>query len=326
MAKIGITTTIPVEIIYASGHIPVDLNNIFITSSYPGRVIDSAEFRGFPRTLCSWVKGIYGILQKETDIETIIAVIEGDCSNTLALAEILRAEGRKILTFSYPYNKDKDYLKHEMENVMKQLGTNWADVLKWKKRLDSIRNKVAQIDLLTWTEGTVSGAENHIFLISTSDFNGDPDRYESAVDEFINKLKYRHSLNKSITKLGLVGVPPIFGNFFEFIERNNAAILFNEVVRQFSMPDLKDDILDQYVAYTYPYGIEGRIKDIEDEIKKRRICGLIHYSQTFCHHQIEHILLKEKIDIPILFLEGDRPGNIDERTKIRIESFLEMLR
>ena len=31
MARIGITTTVPVEIIIAAGHTPVDLNNLFIT-------------------------------------------------------------------------------------------------------------------------------------------------------------------------------------------------------------------------------------------------------------------------------------------------------
>ena len=31
MGKIGLTTTVPVEVIFAAGDTPVDLNNIFIT-------------------------------------------------------------------------------------------------------------------------------------------------------------------------------------------------------------------------------------------------------------------------------------------------------
>ncbi|GAI09778.1 unnamed protein product, partial [marine sediment metagenome] len=31
MKKIGITTTVPVEILLAAGYQPVDLNNVFIT-------------------------------------------------------------------------------------------------------------------------------------------------------------------------------------------------------------------------------------------------------------------------------------------------------
>ena len=30
MGRIGITTTVPSEVIFAAGHTPVDLNNIFI--------------------------------------------------------------------------------------------------------------------------------------------------------------------------------------------------------------------------------------------------------------------------------------------------------
>ena len=33
MARIGMTTTVPVEIVLAGGHVPVDLNNILITTS-----------------------------------------------------------------------------------------------------------------------------------------------------------------------------------------------------------------------------------------------------------------------------------------------------
>ena len=43
MRKIGITTTIPSEIIYSAGAVPVDLNNIFITSPIKGDFVYSAE-------------------------------------------------------------------------------------------------------------------------------------------------------------------------------------------------------------------------------------------------------------------------------------------
>ncbi|RLB69432.1 MAG: 2-hydroxyacyl-CoA dehydratase, partial [Deltaproteobacteria bacterium] len=33
--KIGITSTIPVEVVLAAGHTPCDLNNIFISASDP---------------------------------------------------------------------------------------------------------------------------------------------------------------------------------------------------------------------------------------------------------------------------------------------------
>ena len=57
--KIGFTSTVPMEVIFAAGHIPVDLNNIFITSDNAGDWVNKAELKGFPRNICSWIKGLY---------------------------------------------------------------------------------------------------------------------------------------------------------------------------------------------------------------------------------------------------------------------------
>ena len=60
MAKVGITTTVPIEVIYAAGHIPVDLNNAFVSREDNQRLVEEAELAGFPRNFCAWIKGIYG--------------------------------------------------------------------------------------------------------------------------------------------------------------------------------------------------------------------------------------------------------------------------
>ena len=70
----------------------------------------------------------------------------------------------------------------------------------------------------------------------------------------------------------------------------------------------------------------GVPQDIRKGIRERRLEGLIHYTQTFCFRQIYDIILRESISIPILTLEGDRPGVIDSRTAVRIETFIEMLK
>jgi benzoyl-CoA reductase/2-hydroxyglutaryl-CoA dehydratase subunit BcrC/BadD/HgdB len=110
------------------------------------------------------------------------------------------------------------------------------------------------------------------------------------------------------------------------VESLGGRIVFNEVQRQFSLPAGGTDPVDPYLAYTYPYGIEGRIRDIGQAIRERRIHGLIHYTQTFCHRQIHDILLRESLDVPVLTLEGDRPAPLDGRTLTRLETFLEMIK
>ena len=85
MEKVGITTSVPVEILISGGAIPVDLNNIFVTSPSIIKQVELAEIDGFPRSICAWIKGLYSSVLLNNDINKIIGVIEGDCSNTRGL-------------------------------------------------------------------------------------------------------------------------------------------------------------------------------------------------------------------------------------------------
>ena len=130
----------------------------------------------------------------------------------------------------------------------------------------------------------------------------------------------------SALTIGYVGVPPIFTDFYPYMESLGVTVAFNEVQRQFAMPFDTDDLVEQYALYTYPYDIFARIEDISREIDRRGLKGLIHYAQSFCFRQIQDLIIRRHIDIPILTLEGDSPARLDARTKVRIESFIEMLR
>lgn len=331
MARIGITTTVPVEIILAAGHIPVDLNNIFITSPEAGRFVEAAEEAGYPRNICGWIKGLYSVVANKDinagcgGIDKVIAVTQGDCSNTHALMETYELAGVETIPFAYPFDRDYDLLKLQMEKLMDALGTDWETVTSVKRQLDKLRLKVAEIDRLTWQENTVSGFHNHLYQVSCSDFNSDTASFEDDVDNFLTEAKDAAEY-ADVLRLGFIGVPPIFPDLYSYLETMGARVVYNEVQRQFAMPFATDDIVEQYRLYTYPYGVFGRIKDIETEIERRNLDGIIHYVQSFCFRQIEDIILREKLDIPILTIEGDKPGKIDARTRLRIESFLEMLR
>lgn len=321
---IGITATIPVEIIFAAGLRPVDLNNLFINSDQPKKLVSQAEAAGFSHSICSWIKGIYATVFNN-DIKEVIAVTGGDCSNTIALGELLARKGVKVTSFEYPFNRDRKALLDQMEKLRKSVSTTWSKIEAVKARLDRIREKLKRLDQLSYRKNIITGFENHTYLVSSSDFNGDPDEFEKNLDNFLIVAKNREPAKHEI-RLGYLGVPPIFSQFYEYIESLNARVVFNEVQRQFSMPFEKKDILDQYLEYTYPYDISGRLRDIEQAIYERKLDGLIHYTQTFCYRQIYDIVLRESLPVPILTLEGDTPGSIDSRTALRIETFVEMLK
>ncbi len=324
MTGIGITSTIPVEIVFAAGKMPVDLNNLFITSPNPKKLISQAEAAGFSHSTCAWIKGIYATALNH-GISEMIAVTGGDCSNNLALGELLARKGITIFPFEYPQNKDKNRLFQQMAYLCQRLGTTWEAVERTRVRLDAIRAKLRTLDRLTWQSMQVSGLENHLFLVNSSDFKGAPDTFEKELTGFLSQAAQRPPQSVAV-RLGFLGVPPVFSGFYEFIASLNAQVVFNEVQRQFSMPSANQALVDQYLDYTYPYDVDGRLKDVRQALKERRLDGLIHYTQTFCHRQIYDIIFREELDIPILTLEGDTPGPIDNRIALRIETFVEMLK
>ena len=325
MKKIGLTTTVPVEVLIASGYTPVDLNNIFITSKDYFKYIDIAERDGFPKSLCAWIKGIYGVCIEE-NIKEIVGVVEGDCSNTKALIEVLSLRGVKIHPFSYPQSHKIEDVENEIRKFMSSFNVTENAVEEVRKRLTKIRKLSKEIDELTYKENKTTGFENHLYSVSLSDLNGDIDSLEETLKKAIEEIKKREPLNKKL-RLGYIGVPPMTCDIYEFVEKCNAHFVYNEVQREFAFPrgDKARNIFHQYYDYTYPYDVNYRITELKKQIKERKLDGIIHYTQAFCYRAVEDIILKEKLDIPILNIEGDKLNTLDARTKLRLEAFLDML-
>jgi benzoyl-CoA reductase/2-hydroxyglutaryl-CoA dehydratase subunit BcrC/BadD/HgdB len=327
LKKVAFTTSIPVEVVFAAGMIPVDLNNVFITGKNPERDIERAESAGFPRNTCTWIKGIYSSMLDSRDIDVLIGVVEGDCSNTKALLEVLRSNGIKSIPFSYPNSRNYCQLKGEINKLCSEFGATEEACIKVKEDLDKIREKLVYLDELTWKHNKATGFENHIWQVSSSDFNGDYNSFEKELTKSLTQIEQRKAENNKI-RLGYIGVPPIFGDLYHAVEKAGARVVFNEVQRQFTMADSIgiNDLVEVYRRFTYPYNIDIRLEDIKRQIELRELDGIIHYTQSFCFRGIEDIVIRKELNIPVLTLEGDRPGNLDARTRLRLEAFIDMLK
>jgi len=319
--RIGFTTSLPVEVILAAGHIPVDLNNLFINRN-PASLISRAEHEGFPRNVCSWIKGIYTVA-REAGLDEVIGVTQGDCSNTHSLMSMLADKGILVSGFAFPNSRDAAELGKEISKLEAHFGVSHTSVIATKHRLDSIRAHLIKLDEMTWKENLVTGEENHYWLVSASDFLGDPDSYEAELLAFLKQAEQRKPIKPKL-RIAYLGVPPIFSNLYLTVSQLGGEVVFNEIQRQFAMLSEQEDIIGQYLAFTYPYSVFERIEDIRTEIERRRIDAVISYTQSFCHRQIDNILLKKYIDLPFLTLEGDQPGEVDSRTLLRLESFIEI--
>ncbi len=325
MKKIGITTTVPIEILLAAGYQPVDLNNIFIADANPERLVAVAEKAGFPLNCCSWIKGIYGVCMEQR-IDTVLCVTTGDCSNTVMLMEVLKLRGIKTIPFAFPERPDAGLMQKALEELSKTLNTTLDAADKVREQLKPCRQLALKLDELTWKEGVVSGLENHLWLVSASDFNRDYRNYQRELKELIDQCLKRQPYPSDYLRIAYIGVPSVYGkDLYKYLESNGARVVFNEIQRQFAMPHPTDSLAEQYTHYTYPYSIYDRLEDITAELEKRRVDGIIHYVQAFCHRGIGDIIFRDAIKLPILTLEGNDDFLLTQHLKTRVEAFIDIL-
>ena len=325
-SKIGITTSVPVEVLLAAGLTPVDLNNLFIGDPDPGRFIRLAERHGFPINTCAWIKGIYGVSLEE-GIQTVLGVTTGDCSNTLMLLEVLKMRGLETIPFAYPAEADLDEMNLALKTLAGRLGAGLEKAEIIRQQLLSARRLAEELDRFTWQENRVSGLENHSWLVSSSDFNQDTDTYTAALEAMVEECRMRRPFRENELRLAYIGVPAMFGReLYPFLEENGARVVLNEIQRQFSMPGSPAGLAEQYSSYTYPYAIEGRIRDIKTQCRLRCIDGIVHYVQAFCHRGIADIVFRRRLGYPVLTIEGNTEVNLSQHLKTRLEAFLDMLR
>ncbi len=317
---VGITSTIPIEVIYASGNIALDLNNLFFSSRNRENLISEAELKGLPANICGWIKGIFGITLAE-NVKRVVYVSEGDCTGSRLMAEFLYEMGVDVYGFSYPIDGDRDVLKKEIEDFCRYFGIKLGDAEKKFKEFRIIREKLMEIDRLTYLENRVSGFENFLYLISGSDMEGDPVKFSKKIDDFLKRVKKRKGKFKNKLRVGIIGVPTLLINFYDVIEVLGGQVVFNETSRQFSLSFESDNLIDAYLKYTYPYDVEKRIADIKREIERREIDCIIHNVQSFCFHNFEDEIFRENLPIPILKIESNLPVKMAERDVIRVENF-----
>jgi benzoyl-CoA reductase/2-hydroxyglutaryl-CoA dehydratase subunit BcrC/BadD/HgdB len=254
----------------------------------------------------------------------VLAVTRGDCSNAEALVEILRHKDVECLTFDYPPHPDPAEMEKRITGLCDALGTSLQAAEEWRGRLVEARAAAMEIDRLSWQECRVHGIENHLWMVSASDFCAEPRAYADEATALVSTAASRGPLDDGL-RLGLCGVPPIVPDLYDFVEDMGALVIYNETQRQFVMPTPCDSLAEQYACYTYPYGVFARLEDIRAECERRRLDGLVHYVQSFCHRRIEDRIIRQSIDLPVLTLEADRPGPLSGQMKTRLEAFVQML-
>jgi benzoyl-CoA reductase/2-hydroxyglutaryl-CoA dehydratase subunit BcrC/BadD/HgdB len=242
------------------------------------------------------------------------------------LMEVLKLKGINVVPFAYPDKPDTQRMHHALQALAETLNTTLDAANEVRTELKPCRHLALKLDELTWQEGLVSGLENHLWLVSASDFNQDHHKYQQELQELLDQCQKRQPYPQEWLKIAYIGVPSVYGQaLYPYLENNGARVVFNEIQRQFAMPRPGDSLAEQYSNYTYPYSIYDRLRDITAELDQRHIDGVIHYVQAFCHRGIGDIIFRDVIKLPILTLEGNDDFFLTHHLKTRIEAFLDML-
>lgn len=322
---VAISSTLPIEAVYASGRAVMDLNNRFIASADPAAYLASAARAGLPRTFCAWTRGVFAAAL-DSGCARIVLVGGGDCTHARVMGERLAALGLPVSHFSFPFTPDRAFLKRETEDLCARLGTTLPAAERTHRAFAPIRAALRELDELTFDGGRVGGFENHVRLIAGSDLAGDPARFAAELDAFLRAARRRRRAAGRTVRLGVIGIPPVFPDLHSLLEEGGAAVVYNELSYEFSMAEPAKNLLDQYMNYTYPYALDLRLERIRREAARRNLDGLVHYSQSFCFHRTEHEFFAERLGLPVVLVEGHDPGPVDPRTRTRLHAFLESFR
>lgn len=306
--KIAITALVPPELIFACSCEPFDVNNVI-----PGS-------KKYPRNkLCAWTAIWQEMLSKrEINIDSLIVVAGGDCHNALVDGQKVSMSGIPTHFFFYPFDGDPDYLESQLYKLSDFLGNivspeKPGQIRELKKLGRKIDKKRA--------DGKISSSDAFRIMISFSDLMGDLDKCREAISSI---KKQKIDLDN---RVALIGVPPIFHDFHDVAQDLGLAVIFDELPFEFirhSGTDIHEIAFD-YCDYTFARPLDFRIKFLQEELEKRKVEGVIHYTQFACHHMLEDDILRSKLDYPMLTIQGDLPGNTPEQIKLRLEAFREAL-
>jgi predicted peroxiredoxin len=307
MAKIGITALVPPELIYLTGNVPLDLNNFVPYVEY------------FPRyKLCAWTAIWRDIVIEKKLVEKVVVVAGGDCHNSLVDGQKIEMSGIDTHYFFYPFSGDEKMLKEEFSKLLLFLGdARCADAF---RMVHDVKKLGLEIDKRR-NMARVSAKQAFDFMIKLSDLGSNPETMVSMA-KMIEDTELGH-----LPRVALIGVPPIYRDFHEVAQQSGLHIVFDELPYEFARISGQSiqELIKNYSTYTFARPVSFRITYLQKELERRKVDGVIHYTQYACHHVLEDDVLRKALPYPFLTVQGDLPGNTPAQIRLRLEAFAEML-
>ncbi len=311
MAIVGITALVPPEIVYASGNIPVDINNFVPRSGVVPR-----------DKLCAWTALWRDLtLMGRIKLDKLVVVAGGDCNNALVDGEKIELSGVDTHYFTYPFDGSAKIMRHEIDKLVEFLGGELDESV--FNRVTELKSAATAVDSER-VSMHINSQDAFEIMVSGSDLSGSLVGYRKMIDSVVKK-----SVDCDF-RLALLGTPPIYDGFHEFLDSLGLHIVYDEMPYEFLRlrGDTVKSISESYADYSFARNITHRIKLLKSELKQRGVEGIIHFHQFACHHKLEDPILREALcaeGYPFITIEADLPSKTPQQTRLRIEAFKERL-
>jgi len=311
MAIVGITALVPPEIVYATGNIPIDINNFVPKSGVVPR-----------DKLCAWTALWRDLtLMGQIKLDKLVVVAGGDCNNALVDGEKIELSGIDTHYFTYPFDGDPQVMRHEIDKLLEFLGGE-VDESQFKIVTD-LKNAASDIDSER-TAMVVKSSDAFEIMVSGSDLAGSLSGFKDKIDSV------KKEGASGDFRLALLGTPPIYEDFHGFLDSLGLHVVYDEMPYEFLRLGGKslDEVTRSYADYTFARNITHRITLLKSELQRRSVDGIIHFHQFACHHKLEDPILREALcaeGYPFITIEADLPSVTPQQTRLRIEAFKERL-
>lgn len=324
--RVGIFSTLPIEVLLAAGRRPVDVNNLFVTHPDPSLFLRRADSAGLPRALCAWTRGLLGAVIS-WELQTVVVVPQGDCSNNTTLAALLERLGIRVLEFNFPVAplRRRERMGYELDAFRRALSVSREKLDETFESMRPVRGLLEKMEALCWAERRLPGTQARHFLLQSTDMGGDPKLFSRRLEKVIGE--FSKAPVRSGPRVALFGVPNLVSDLAGRIEGSGAILALCETEHDFAMIPPAPTLEEQYLNYAYPYGVEARLEKFLRLAEEREIDGVVVYTQAFCHHNLELARVQEALsEYPTVVIEADVPGPLSQRDLTRLEGFISLLR
>ena len=248
--------------------------------------------------------------------------------------------------FFYPFDGDAGYLKEQLvalEGFLRgETGEEWGPDKRILTDISEAKKTGMELDKAR-SQGNADPESTFNLLISFSDLEGDPAAFRKKVGRLLNGKEIRETPEKyggkqqkrrgepqggvDSPRIALIGVPPIYRDFHRTCADAGLHVVFDELPYEFLRLVGRniDELARSYSTYTFARPVDFRLKFLKRELNKRRIDGIVHYTQFTCHHILEDGLFRQELDWPMLTVQGDLPGGTPAQIRLRLEALGELL-